>query len=110
MKEPFANFAAIDHLNDFIRKAKGAFDKSECLQTICEALVVIRINQVEILSKIVEGSDGRDHIHDCINKVKGVFDRNECLQTICEELTVILKNQDEILSKIEVGVELKNRD
>jgi hypothetical protein len=65
------------------------------------------INQEEILSKIVEGSDGRDHIHDCINKVKGVFDRIECLQTICEELMVILKNQEEILSKIEMGVELK---
>ncbi len=110
MKEPFVNPAAIDHLKDFIRKPKGAFDKSECLQTICEALVVSMTNQGEILSKIVEGSAGRNHIHDCINKVKGVFVRNECLQTICEELMVILKNQEEILSKIEMGVESKNRN
>jgi hypothetical protein len=107
MKEPLANFAAMDHLNDCIGKAKGAFDQNECLQTICEALEVIMRNEGEILPKIVEGSNGRDHIHDCISKIKGVFDRNECLQTICEALKVILKNQIEILSKIELGVELK---
>ncbi|MGD9162887.1 MAG: hypothetical protein PVG39_31060 [Desulfobacteraceae bacterium] len=98
MREPFANAAAMDNLKDCIRKTKGSFDKNECLQTICEALAVIMINQGEILSKILEGSDGRGHINDCISKIKGVLDRNECLQTICEELMVILKNQGELLS------------
>ncbi len=107
MRELFANLAVMDHLNDCIRKAKGAFDKNECLQTICEALTVIMKNEGEILSKIEEGLDGRDHLNDCISKVKGAFDKNECLQTICEALMVILKNQEEILSKIEMGVELK---
>ena len=52
MKELNANLMAMDHLNDYIRKAKGDFDKNECLQTICEALMVIIRNQEEILSKI----------------------------------------------------------
>ncbi len=55
MRELFANLAVMDHLNDCIRKAKGAFDKNECLQTICEALMVILKNQEEILSKIEMG-------------------------------------------------------
>lgn len=57
MREHFANLAVMDHLNDCIRKAKakGAFDKNECLQTICEALMVILENQEEILSKIEMG-------------------------------------------------------
>ena len=55
MKELNANLMVMDHLNDCIRKAKGAFDKNECLQTICEALMVIMKNQEEILSKIEMG-------------------------------------------------------
>jgi hypothetical protein len=55
MKELNANLMVMDHLNDCIRKAKGDFDKNECLQTICEALLVIMKNQEEILSKIEMG-------------------------------------------------------
>jgi hypothetical protein len=107
MKEFNANLGVMDHLDDCIRMAKGDFDKHECLQTICDALTVIMKNQGEILSKIVEGSDGMDHLSNCIGKVKAIFDRNECLQAISEELMVILKNQNEFLSKIEMGGDLK---
>lgn len=55
MKELNANLMVLDHLNDCIRNAKGDFDKNECLQTICEALMVIIKNQEEILSKIEMG-------------------------------------------------------
>ena len=55
MKELNANLMVMDHLNDCIGKAKGAFDQNECLQTICEALMVILKNQEEILSKIEMG-------------------------------------------------------
>ena len=50
MKEILANLMVMDHLIECTRKDRGSIDKNECLQTICEAQMVILKNQEEILS------------------------------------------------------------